>query len=106
MNEILLLMGMFAVTFGVRYPILSFVSRIQLPKIVVQGLKFVPPSVLTAIIATTVLIPEGNRVAFNLSNAPLIASVISILVAWRTRNLLLTILIGMGTLLLWRWFFV
>ena len=105
MNEILLLVGMFFVTFGIRYPVLTFISRITLPAIVIQGLKYVPPSVLTAIIVPTVLIPDGNTIHFSLSNAPLFASMIAILVSWRTKNLLLTILISMSALLLWRWLF-
>lgn len=106
MNETLLLLGMFVVTFGVRYPVLSFVSRIQLPKIVIQGLRYVPASVLTAIIVPAVLIPEGENIVLNFSNAPLFASIIAMLVAWRTKNMLLTILMGMGILWLWQWFFV
>ena len=34
-NEAMMILGMFAVTFGVRYPVLAFASRISLP--VVQG---------------------------------------------------------------------
>ena len=103
MNEILLLLGMFAVTFGVRYPILSFVSRIKLPKIVTQGLTYVPPTVLTAIIVPAVLIPEGNGLALDISNAPFFASIIAILVAWRTKSALWTISIGMGAFWLLTW---
>lgn len=103
MNELLLLLGMFAVTFGVRYPVLALVSRTRLPVIVTQGLKYVPPTVLTAIIVPAVLLPDGKGLEISLSNAPLFASTIAVLVAWRTKNLLLTILTGMGTLLLWRW---
>ena len=105
MNEILLILGMSAVTFGVRYPILNFVRRINLPDIIIQGLKYVPPSVLTAIIVPEVFMPEGNSINLNLSNAPLAASLVAILIAWRTKNLLLTILTGMSTLWLWRWLF-
>ena len=103
MNEFLLLFGMFLVTFGVRYPVLAFVSKIELPKIVEQGLKYVPPTVLMAIIAPAMLIPNGNGVALNLENAPLFAGIIAIFVAWRTKSLLWTILVGMTVLWLWRW---
>jgi branched-subunit amino acid transport protein len=106
MNEILLILGMFAVTFGVRYPVLSFVSRIHLPDIVIQGLKYVPPSVLTAIIVPEVLMPEGNSINISLSNAPLVASLAASLIAWRTKNLLFTIITGMSTLWLWRLLFL
>jgi branched-subunit amino acid transport protein len=103
MNEFLMLFGMFLVTFGVRYPVLALVSRVRLPAIVEQSLKYVPPAVLMAIITPAVLIPDGNTVNLEISNAPLFASLIAALVAWRTKNLLLTIVIGMAALWLWGW---
>lgn len=106
MNEILLILGMSAVTFGVRYPVLSFVSRINLPDIVIQGLKYVPPSVLMAIIVPEILMPEGNHINLNPSSAPLVASLVAVLIAWRTKNLLFTIIAGMSALWLWRWLFL
>jgi branched-subunit amino acid transport protein len=103
MNELLLLLGMFLVTFGVRYPVLAIVSRIQLPEIINQGLKYIPPAVLMAIITPAVLNPEGKGVVLSLSNAPLFAGLIATLVAWRTKNVFLTIVIGMAAFWLWRW---
>ena len=105
MNEFLLLFGMFLVTFGVRYPVLALVSRVPMPAIVEQGLKYVPPTVLTAIIVPSVLLSDG-KLNLSISNAPLFASVAGILVAWRTKNLLLTIVIGMGVLWILRWLFM
>ena len=102
MNEFLLLAGMFLVTFGVRYPVLAFVSRIRLPEVVEQGLKYVPPTVLTAIIISSVIVPDGN-IDLSISNIPLVASLIAVLIAWRTKNLLLTIVIGMSALWALRW---
>ena len=103
MNEFLLILGMFLVTFGVRYPVLALVSRIQLPGILESGLKYVPPAVLTAIIVPTVLLPEGDKISIRLTNAPLYAGITAVFVAWRTKNLLLTILTGMGVLWVWQW---
>jgi branched-subunit amino acid transport protein len=102
MNESLLLLGMFLVTFGVRYPVLAIVSRIRLPEIINQGLKYIPPAVLMAIITPVVLNPE-NGAALSLRNPPLGAGLVATLVAWRTKNLLLTITIGMAAFWLWRW---
>ena len=47
--------------------------------------------------------PDGNGFDLKISNAPLFASLIAVLVAWRTKNLLLTIVIGMAALWLWGW---
>jgi len=106
MNEFLIVLGMFFVTFGIRYPVLAFVSKVQLPEIVEQALIFVPPAVLMAIIAPAVLIPGGDKVLLDISNPALIASIIAAFVAWRTKNLLLTIVVGMAVLWLWKWLVV
>lgn len=106
MNEFLVVFGMTLVTFGMRYPVLALVRVIQLPEIVTQGLKYVPPAVLVAIITPAVLIPGGQGIDLHISNAPLFASLVATVVAWRTKNLLLTIVTGMATLWLWKWLVV
>lgn len=99
MNEILLIAGMAAVTFLVRYPVMALVGRITLPQRVFDALRYVPPAVLAAIIVPAVLLPDGENVALSLENARLAAAVFTALVAWKTKNLLLTIVLGM--LALW-----
>ena len=106
MNEPLIILGMFLVTFGVRYPVLVLVRVIRLPEPVAQGLKFVPPAVLSAIIVPTVLIPGGEGIDLALSNPPLFASLVATLIAWRTKNLLLTITTGMTVLWVWKWLII
>ncbi|MDX1994210.1 MAG: AzlD domain-containing protein [bacterium] len=101
MNEILLILGMTLVTFGVRYPVLALVGRMQLPEPVTRALKYVPPAVLTAIIFPLMFLQEG-ALFISPDNAYLIAGIASIVIAWRTRNLLLTILLGMVIFLVWR----
>jgi len=98
MNEFLLILGMMVVTFGVRYPVLVWVRRLTLPKIVQRALRFIPPAVLSAIIAPAVFLPNGQRLMLGLDNPRLIASIIAVIVSWRTKNLLLTIVVGMAVL--------
>ena len=95
MKTFLLIFFMMLVTFGVRYPVLALVGRINLPQSVERALKFVPVAVLSALSAPIVLINEG---AWNISlyNGYLVASVVAILVAWKTKHLLLTIVVGMA----------
>jgi branched-subunit amino acid transport protein len=100
-TEALLIFGMFAVTFGVRYPLLVLVGRVHLPPTVIRGLRFVPVAVLTAICVPAVLLPAGT-LDLRPTNAYLIAALAAILIAWRTKHLLLTIGAGMGIFLLWR----
>lgn len=102
MNEFWLILGMTIVTFGVRYPVLALLSKISMPKTILDGLKYVPPAVLTAIIVPAMLLPNGE-IDISIDNSPLFAGVITILIAWKTKNLLLTIVLGMLSLWGWRW---
>jgi branched-subunit amino acid transport protein len=100
MNEPLLVLGMMAVTFGVRYPVLAVAGRIQLPESVMSALKYVPPAVLTAIIFPAALMPDGS-LDFRPDNAYLVGAAVAVLVSWQTKNLLWTIIIGMAVFLIW-----
>jgi branched-subunit amino acid transport protein len=105
MNEVLIIFGMMVVTFGVRYPVLAVVGRVDLPEPVLRALKYVPVAVLTAIIAPAVLIQE-DKIDLMPDNAYLIGAIVAIIVSWRTKNLLATIVIGMAVFLIWRGIFV
>jgi len=100
-QELILIAGMMAVTFGVRYPVLAITGRISLPAPIVDALKFIPPAVLTAIIVPAVLMP-GGEIEIGFSNAYLVAGLVAAVVAWRRKNLLLTIVVGMGVFWGWR----
>lgn len=101
MNEVVVVGGMAAVTLLIRYPLLAIVSRVTLPDAVVRALRFVPVAVLTAIIVPSIVAPDG-RPSVALSNAYLWAGILSALIAWRTRNLLATIVVGMVIFFAWR----
>jgi branched-subunit amino acid transport protein len=100
-DELLIIVGMTAVTFGVRYPVLALVGRLRLPQPVIRALRYVPVAVLTAIVVPELLIRDGAW-HVSIDNAYLVAGIVSIVISWRTKNLLLTIVIGMGVFLLWR----
>jgi branched-subunit amino acid transport protein len=91
------------VTFGVRYPVLALVRRVPLPSSLLDALKFVPPAVLTAIVVPALLAPDGGAIQLSPANAYLVGGLIAGLVAWRSQNLLLTIVAGMVGFWLWRW---
>ena len=102
-QELIMIVGMTAVTFGVRYPVLAITGRITLPGQVLNALKFIPPAVLTAIIVPTVLMP-GGELEIGYTNEYLIAGLVAALVAGWRKNLLLTIVVGMGVFWGWRAF--
>jgi len=103
-EEVLLIIGMMAVTFGVRYPLMALSDRMRLPAALENALRFVPVAVLTAICVPLVLKPEGQW-WISISNEYLLAGLASIGVALLSRNLLLTIVLGMGLFLVLRFFY-
>ena len=102
MNEWLMIACMTAVTFSTRYPVLALLGRLPLPPTLFRALRFVPVAVLTAISVPAALAPSGT-LALSLSNPHLWGSLAAVLVSWRTRNLLATIIVGMVVFALVRW---
>jgi branched-subunit amino acid transport protein len=93
----LIILGMGLVTFALRLLPVVLLERVEIPLRLRQALRFVPLAVLSAIIFPEMLMPKG---ALDLSpgNARLLAGGLAMLVAWRTKNVLLTIAVGMGAL--------
>lgn len=97
MNEVFLILGMVIVTYAIRYPIIPLLGRVKIPPAFFEALRFVPPVVLSAIIAPALLTPQG-ALAIGPTNIRLVAGLVAIIIAWRTKHLLLTIISGMLTL--------
>lgn len=86
-----------AMTFAIRLSFITFFSKREMPPFLLSTLRFVPLSVLSAIIFPALFL-NANRLNLSLSNARLIAGILAVLVAWRTKNVLLTIIVGMVAL--------
>ncbi len=100
MNNIWLVMLLGgALTFGMRMSFIYLFGRFEIPALVKQALRFVPPAVLSAIIAPALFMPN-NILDLSWHNTRLLAGAVAILVAWRTKNTLLTIVAGVIGLLL------
>ena len=85
------------VTFGIRLSFVALLGKVELPPVLTRALRFVPPAVLSAIILPEVLVRDG-AVDLHPANPRLVAGVLAALVAWRTRNVVLTIAVGMAAL--------
>lgn len=103
MNELLLIAGMFLVTFGTRYLLWGTAGRFRFPPWMSDALGFVPPAVLTAIIVPAVLVPDGQVPDLSPANPYLLAALVALAVALWRRNLMLTIVVGMALFMLLRW---
>ena len=98
MNLWLIVIAMGIVTFGIRLVPIVLLGRIEIPLVIQRALRFVPPAVLTAIVVPELLY-HNNQVDVSLTNVRLLAGLIAIVVAWRTKNALITI--GAGMIALW-----
>ena len=99
MNSIWLTMIIVGIlTFGIRLSFIVILDRWQPPRIIQRALRFVPVAVLSAIIAPELILP-GGTLDVSLGNYRLLAGLVSTLVAWNTKNIVWTIIAGMGFLL-------
>lgn len=91
-------------TFATRLSFIFVFSHARIPDWLLRGLRYVPTAVLAALITPEIFLPGGH---FDLSfhNTRLLAGMAAALVAWRTRNAMLTILVGMAALFLLQWIF-
>ena len=86
-------------TFGMRFVFIYLLGRFEIPATLRRALRFVPPAMLTAIVVPELLVRSG-QIDLSPSNFRLLAGLAAVLVAWKTKNTLLTILGGMLALLL------
>jgi len=86
-------------TFAIRLSFIVLLHRFEIPLWFQRALSFVPAAVLSAIIFPELFSPSGAP-DLSFGNTRLLAGALAALVAWRTRNVLLTIVAGMGGLIL------
>ena len=85
-------------TFLLRFLFIYLFGKIEMPYRLRRALRFVPAAALAALVFPSLTHPAGH-LDLSLYNFRLLAGLGGALVAWKTRNVLLTILVGMA--LLW-----
>lgn len=83
-----------SITFLIRFSLIYLFGKFHIPETLRQALRYVPPAVLSAIIFPELFLAEGS-LSLSLENTRLLAGLFAILVAWFSRNTLLTIVAGM-----------
>ena len=87
------------ITFAMRFSLIYLFGRFQVPETMRKALHYVPPAVLSAIIFPELLLQDG-ALYISLENTRLLAGLVAIVVAWFSKNTLITILAGIIALLL------
>jgi len=85
-------------TYAMRASFLVFAHRLaDVPLGVQRLLRQIPPAALAAIVFPALLRPEGT---LDLWQPRLLAGLVAAAVAWRTRNIALTLVVGIGLVML------
>ncbi len=103
MNDAILIGGMMAVTFSIRYIMFPLSGKIRFPDILERSLRYVPPAVLSAIIFPCVFMPDSKNLDLSLENAYLVGAVAAVTAGWFSKHLLFTIVSGMVIFFFWQW---
>jgi branched-subunit amino acid transport protein len=90
----LLIVGLALTSFVPRAAFITLFARWPVPALLQRALRYVPAAVFSAILVPELVLTAG-AVHIGLDNPRLLAGVIGGVVAWRTRNTLLTIVAGM-----------
>ena len=81
-------------TYAMRASFLVFAHRLaDVPPNAQRLLRQIPPAALAAIVIPALLRPEGS---LDLWQPRFVAGVVAALVAWKTRNIALTLVVGIG----------
>ncbi|MBX3080872.1 MAG: AzlD domain-containing protein [Anaerolineae bacterium] len=92
-----ILLGMTVITLSERLSFMGLLANRRIPDLLLRALRFVPAAALTAIVVPDLLYRNGE-VVDPLSNLRLMAAMVAAVVAFRTKNVLLTIVAGMSVL--------
>ncbi len=85
-------------TYAIRLSFIVLLGRFAVPDWFRRALRFVPAAVLSALIVPG-LFDRAGAMDFSARNPQIWAGILAIAVAWRTKNVLLTIAAGMVALL-------
>lgn len=83
-------------TYALRGSFLAYARRlVDLPPLAERVLRQIPPAVLAALVVPALVRPDGD---LDLWQPRLVAGLVAAAVSWRTRNIALTLVVGMAAL--------
>lgn len=93
----ILFLGMMVITFGLRASFILLQDRIALPPFLRRALAYVPQAVLAALVTPTLFADSGTSLA-GVLDVRIPAALLALVVAIRSKSVLATLGVGMGTL--------
>jgi branched-subunit amino acid transport protein len=98
---LLTLLGMSLVTYLPRLLPAWFLRGRELPFFLIAWLRYVPVAVLAALLLPSLLVQDGEF-TLTWNNLYLWVALPAVFTAWKTKNMFLTVLVGMGVVALAR----
>jgi branched-subunit amino acid transport protein len=89
-------------TFALRFSFIYLFGKVDMPDWLRRALRYVPASVLAALVFPALTYPNG-ALDLSMSNIHLLAGLGGALVAWKTKNVLWTIAVGMVLFWVLQW---
>jgi branched-subunit amino acid transport protein len=86
-----------------RLSFIALFAHIEMPPFVARALRFVPATMLTAIVVPAVVFTAPATLAFSYTNPKLVAAFVAALIAWRTKSPTATMAGGMVALWIAQW---
>ena len=86
-----------------RLSFIALFAKVEMPPLVARALRFVPAAMLMAIVVPSVVFSAPGTLAFSYTNPKLVAALVAAAIAWRTRNAVATMTLGMLTLWIAQW---
>jgi len=87
-----------AINFAARLSFIALFARREMSPLLARALRYVPAAMLTAIVVPAIVFAAPGELRLDIGNVKLIAALIAGVVAWRWRNTMLTIAVGMVSL--------
>jgi len=87
------------ITFGMRFSLIYLFGRFEVPLTMRRALHYVPPAVLSAFIFPELFL-RNDVLDISFGNIRLLAGFVAVLIAWYSKNTLITIIVGMLALFL------
>lgn len=91
-----------AVTFLLRFSMLWLFGKVEIPSMVRRALRYIPAAALSALVFPAFFY-QNDAFSVGLDNERFWAGMLAAVVAWYSRNIVLTIGSGMLMLYLFRW---
>ncbi|HKW79552.1 MAG TPA: AzlD domain-containing protein [Casimicrobiaceae bacterium] len=93
-----LILAVGAINFASRLSFIALFARREMPPLLARALRHVPVAMLSAIVVPAIVFVSPGILRVDAGNVKLIAALAAGVVAWRWRNTLLTIGVGMAAL--------